>query len=467
MTAPLPEITAPEAMNRHWDVVIAGSSFASMFFLKGLPPDLSVLIVEKGQFQPHQDQTQVGIFGLEQIAQNNHSDHRKDWVAHTTFGGNSNCWWACTPRFHPNDFRMDTAFGVGQDWPLSYDDLAPFYEEVEETMEIAGGGSDHILPRRAPFPFPPHLPSRSDTLLRAGSDNWFAQPTARANGGARAQCCANGVCTICPVNAKFTIENGIDHFARADVHLLQGAEARAVRIEAGTATGLMLRHDGAEIEINGTHFAIGANAIFNAAILLRSGIDNDQIGAGINEQLARYAIIDAPGLGYWGGTSITGHGYDLYDGPHRAEVSAALMEVYNAPARFRHTPGRWGERVQIKLIVEDLPQDQNRVMLVDNEPVIDWHGHHDYALNGLDRAVEQLPSILPFEAEAIEFTDLVATEAHILGTHRMGVVTDDLLAVRNVGGLHALGGGNFTTSSPANPTLTLSALSLRAGRSLS
>jgi len=471
MSADFPILSIEDAAARHWDVVIAGSSFAAMFFLHGLPAGLSVLVIEKGVHQTHADQTQQGINGRESFVQNNYSAEHKDWVAHTAFGGNSNCWWACTPRFHPRDFVMLSSYGVGEDWPLTYSDIEPFYEEVEDIMEISGGGSDHILPRRKPFPFPPHIPSRSDKILRAHSKNWFAQPTARSNGGSRPICCTNGVCTICPVDAKFTMTNSGNQFQRDGLYTLIDTEVRAVRTEAGRATGVEVIHADSRHEITADLVALGTNAIFNAAILLRSGVVHDRLGRGLNEQSSRYAVIDGPGLGYYGGTSITGHGYDLYDGDHRRDVSGTLIEVYNAPVSLRRTKGRWGERMRLKLIVEDLPHPDNRVILEEDEPILEWHGAQDYATKGLERAMERLPDILPFEAENIGFSDLAPTEAHILCTHPIGNdptrhVTGDDLQLHSVQGLYALGGGAFPTISPSNPTLTLSALSLRAGRIL-
>ncbi|MEM7438084.1 MAG: GMC family oxidoreductase N-terminal domain-containing protein [Pseudomonadota bacterium] len=286
-------LTPAEAAAENWDVIIAGSSFSAMFFLRGLPAGLRVLILEKGPLQPHEDQVQNDFSVIEDIPVQNTSDTRKVWKAHSIFGGNSNCWWACTPRFHPNDFRMMTEYGVGQDWPVTYDTLDPFYAEVEQVMEVSGGGSDHILPRSTPFPFPPHTPSHTDFVLQAHSNDWFAQPTARSNGGSRAQCCGNGFCHLCPIDAKFTVLNGIDRFKRDTAAVVLGAEVRAVDIAGGVASGVLVRAgDGAEQRIAGGLVALGANAIFNAAILMRSGVKNPALGRYLHEQVGINVILD-------------------------------------------------------------------------------------------------------------------------------------------------------------------------------
>lgn len=461
-----------DAKKERWDVIVAGSSFASMFFLRGLPSHLRVLVLEKGQLQAHSDQLARGIQVEEDIPIENSSGHEKRWRAHTVFGGNSNCWWAATPRFHPNDFKLQSLYGVGMDWQVSYDDLEPYYAEVEQVMEIAGGGTDHILPRSTPFPFEPHAPSRSDVTLQAFSKEWVPHPTARANGGSRAQCCANGICHLCPVDAKFSILNGISHFVRDEVALCFGAEVRSVDVENGVARGVLVRSaDGAEHVIAADMVALGANAIFNAAILLRSGINNPHIGRYLHEQVSVFATVDTgPGeRSFYGGTSITGHGYALYDGPHRSEVAGVLLENHNAPAPVRPVFGRWSERVKIKLIAEDLPQADNRVFLRNDDVATDWVGHSEYAMKGLDRAVEKLPDVIPFTIEDMHISAIEVSEAHIQGTHRMGAdasnsVVDGFLKCHDVSNVLALGAGVFPTSSPANPTLTLSSLSARAAR---
>lgn len=464
----LPEIDLKTAQSQNWDVIIAGSSFSAMFFLAGLPQDLSVLLLEKGRVAPHDEQVANEIPGREIFRQNNSSDHVKEWVAHSVFGGNSNCWWACTPRFHPSDFEMKTRYGVAQDWPFGYDVLAPYYEEVEAVMEISGGASDHLLPRRTPFPYPPHLPSRTDKYLRKRSADWFAQPTARSNGGRRAPCCANGVCKVCPIDSKFTVLNSIHVFERPKVQILMGAEVRSVRIEAGRATGVSVITGDQSAELSASTVALGANGIFNAAILLRSDIGLPGIGLGLNEQVSLRMAIDAPDMGPFGGTSITGHGYPLYEGAHRADHSGVLIEVYNAIPMVRPEYGKWLERGHLKLIVEDIPQDENRVTLDQDEPLLNWVGHHKYALDGLEWGVEQVRTMFETPDRMLQ-TEISASEAHIMGTHRMGDdpardVVDEYHRCHGILNLFVLGSGAFPSSSMANPTLTLSATALRAAR---
>src|SRR5690606_33584412 len=163
---------------------------------------------------------------------------------------------------------------------------------------------------------------------------------------------------------------------------------------------------------------------------------------------------------YFGGTSITGHGYVIYDGPQRRERAAVLIENYNNPLSLRHEPRRWTDRLLLKLNAEDLPQAENRVSLEEGEPVIHWRGHSDYAVRALLQAQEKLQEMLPIPVEKVASRGFAPTEAHIQGTHRMGTdptrsVVDPALRCHEVRNLLALGAGAFPSCSPANPTLTL------------
>ncbi len=463
----LDQISFQTAQARQWDVVIVGSSFAALFFALGLPRNTQVLFVEKGVVEPDSQTLATQGRTMETIAQTNTSGLEKNWVSHALFGGNSNYWWGQTPRFHPDDFQTASLFGQGEDWPLSYAELEPYYAEVEAMMEVNGSPSA-ALPRSTPFPYPPHVPTRTEAYFRARDPGWIAAPSARSTGGSRPPCCANGICNICPIGARFSIPNAIERLARPGMALLSEAEVRAVVIEAGRATGVSTPKG----EIRGNVIAVAANALHTPAILMRSDLTLPALGRYLHEQPAQYVTLDLPIPGLFGGTSITGHGYGLYSGAFRREHAGVLIEIFNVPAKIRPERGRLTHRVSLKLIAEDLPKAENRVMLgTDGAAHITWTGHSDYARQGLARAIERLPEVIPTDIEAVIPGKLTTTEAHIQGTTRMGAdadtsVVDKRCQVHGVQGLLALGAGAFPTGSAANPTLTLSALSLMAGRAL-
>lgn len=459
-----------DAAGRSWDVILVGSSFAACFFARALRGrGLSVLFVERGPYvdrvtqldNRHTDRPPV-------VPQKNTSGQRKDWAVRHQFGGCSNCWWGNTPRFLPADFELASRYGVGADWPVSYATLEPFLVEVEEVMDVAGGGSDAFIPRSRPYPHPPHVPTRAERRLMAHDPSWVAMPTARSNGGRRANCCAAGACSLCPVDAKFTILNGLDSFSDDAFAVVTGAECRTVETEGGLATGVMVRDGtGRETLIRGGFVGLAANPIGNSAILLRSGLGGDRVGQGLHEQLGQFLWVDIPFDNYFGGTSITGLGYGLYDGAFRADAASVLIESWNAPPSLRIERGKWLQRLKLKLVAEDLPLPENRVTLDDGEAMIVWTGHSAYAEAGLARARERIGGLLPF-AHEISFGGFEPTEAHIIGGTPMGPgpdsgVVDAECRLFDVPNVACLGASSFPTGTAANPTLTLSALSLYLG----
>jgi len=64
-------------------------------------------------------------------------------------------WSAHAPRMHPSDFRVRSLDGVGVDWPISYWDLAPYYELNDRVSGISGRHGDPANPPRTPRTTPP------------------------------------------------------------------------------------------------------------------------------------------------------------------------------------------------------------------------------------------------------------------------------------------------------------------------
>src|SRR5437870_224540 len=127
-------------------------------------------------------------------------------------GGLAMHWGGVTPRFSPEDFKQRSLFGVGTDWPISYEELDPFYQEAEELMGVAGEqGPRELDPRGKPFPMPPipltyNLQLLKEWAAKSGIAMW-SQPSAKNSVPyrGRAQCCRNDTCSpICPIGAKYS-----------------------------------------------------------------------------------------------------------------------------------------------------------------------------------------------------------------------------------------------------------------------
>ena len=70
-------------------------------------------------------------------------------------GGTTIHWQGHFPRFHPSDFRVRTLDGVADDWPIGYDELAPYYELNDQMIGVSGLSGDPANPPRSPRQTPP------------------------------------------------------------------------------------------------------------------------------------------------------------------------------------------------------------------------------------------------------------------------------------------------------------------------
>lgn len=469
-------------MPESYDLVVVGTGFASSFFLKryleNAPSNQKVLVLERGEMLPYLDRLKAkqgtGNIDPRKAGSTYQTDSDKIWVFDPNFGGSSNCWTGCTPRFLPNDFELRSKYGVGQDWPISYDDIGEYYEEAEQIMSIAGPGTTPF-PKSNGYPLPPHALSTVDKLLQEKyQELYISQPTARASQavGSRGNCCSSSVCDLCPVNAKFTIENGLGQLYDDDrVTLKYNAQAIGLETANDTAKSITYVENGVTQKAFGETFVLGANGVFNSHILLNSGDTNPLTGAGICEQIGVFARLYYKGLSNVGGGSIiTANGYMMYDGEHRKDHAACIIESFNTPF-IRNEVGKWRDMSIFKFIFEDIPQNSNKVTLSGDEriPNIAYESYSDYVQKGMD----QLPSLIDqyfgfLPVEKVEIDGYAQkTEFHICSTTRMGNSSEDSVIDANL--VHhqfrnviVSGSSVYPSITPANPTLTLSALSLRA-----
>jgi len=468
------------------DLVLVGTGFATSFFLAEVlaraRADLAIVVLERGAQYTHQDR--IDRAGAPEFDADSYyrgsGDPDKKWRFSLGFGGSSNCWTGNTPRMLPADFEMQTRFEQGRDWPFSYDDLAPYYLKAERMMQIAGARNS-LAPAEEPFPLLPHRPSLPEVALaKAWPGQFGPMPTARASAATatRPQCCANGVCNLCPVQAKFTIIGDLaSPYDDPRVNCVFGCEVTNVLTKGGAARSVAWRTtDGREGEIAADHIVLGANGLFNAAILKQSGDPSPLTGRRLHEQLGVTGRVYLDGMdSYQGSTYVTGIGYPLWtDEGRRRDKGAALIETRSI-GRMRAAPGRWRQIMPIRLVIEDLPEERNEVRVEKRVgagevplPVAHFEGIGDYARRALASAEDDLAGFFAaLPVEEIELDKPAPTESHIQGTTVMG--NDPASSVTDQDGLHhhwrnlrILGSSLFPTGSPANPTLTLSAHALRA-----
>lgn len=474
---------SPESVaNTHFDCIVIGSGFGSAFFLHELLRRRPgrILLLEWGGHNPIDWQVahQANSPMPDDTTYSSNSD--KPWNFTIGLGGGTNCWFAQTPRLHPNDFKLKSLYDVGEDWPISYSDLEDAYCDAEDIMSISGDPDmAQIMPRSRPFPQPPHRMPLPDRIMKAAQpDRHFTMPTGRARiaTDTRNACCASLRCQFCPADAKFTANNSLMHlFEAPEVSVVTGAEVRRLDHRGNSVRAVSFRANNREYLVTGDLFVLGANAIHSPAILQRSDLGGGLVGKGLHESYGAAFEVFLDGVENFDGSTITtGLNFGLYDGPHRASYGAALVYFENRWAHgMRLERGRMRETLPLVIVTEDLLEDGNRVTLDENDDAfVEYVGASNYAIRGMAEARRKLPELLaPLPVEQIFDRGVRGTESHLQGTLRMG--HDPATSVVDAGLLHhqlrnlvVVGTSTFPTCSCANPSLTAAALSLRAARRL-
>jgi quinoprotein glucose dehydrogenase len=286
-------------------------------------------------------------------------------------GGLAMHWGGVTPRFSPEDFQLRSLYEVGTDWPLSYDQLDPWYQEAEVRLGVAGEqGPPELDPRSRPFPLEPiplsyNLLRLREWVTQAGIPMW-SQPSAKNSVPyhGRPACCRNDTCTpVCPIGAKYSPDFTWDALRKAGrVQLLpRTVVRRLVKAESGArishATALA-RDGGAELELRARTFVVAGGYVWSSHLLLLSGLANSS--GLVGKYLTGHRNVS-------GFVSLPLRLYPGMNGQHSL-VSKKFMRVPRGERYLRHDLRVWESSAGREPRLTDA---QGRLLLGD-ELLADW-----------------------------------------------------------------------------------------------
>lgn len=432
-------------------------------------------------------------------------------------GGSTVIYTAHWHRFMPSDFRVRSLDGVADDWPFTYEDLAPFYDFMDVEMGISGLAGDPAYPETPPPPLPAFPIGRIGRKAAAGMNalgwHWWPAPQAIPSRPYRglSQCARRGTCTQgCPEQAKASVD--LTHWPaalKAGAKLVTGARVGRLETDrSGRATGAVYTdRSGAEHFQAGRAVIVCCNGVGTPRLLLNShsarfpdGLANGSGLVGRNLMMHPYAAVvgyfDEPLESWLGPAGQAIHSLQFYEsdsdrgfvrgakwnamptggplGMRSAYGGKPLEESWGANLH-RTTAKRFGRSFEWGIIAEDLPDPENQVVL--DATLTDGSGHP--APKVVYRNSENTRKLLDFHLarakEAMEAAgayEMTKTELmrdcgwHLMGTCRMGEdpetsVVDQYGRAHDVPNLYIYDGSVFVTSSGFNPTATICAVALR------
>lgn len=399
-------------------------------------------------------------------------------------GGSTWAWRGNCPRFLPTDFRLQSTYGKGRDWPIDYDDVESYYVEAEKELGVSG--NHHELDglfgahRSEPFPMKGQPIGYSDQLIRAKIDGKTVNatqikvvttPQARNSEpyDGRPACEGHSNCIpLCPIHAKYD----------ATVHLRRAIKCKNVELrsaavvtqldkdQTGQVTTVRYKNwhlpGNPEQTVTAPVVVLAANAIETPKLLLMSNLANssDQVGRNLMDhiQWEVAALFPEPVYPFRGPQSITGI-ESFREGAFRSQRSAFRMTIGNdgwgragSPAKvvddlvklktygpdlLNKAAEKITRMVRLSFSTEMLPSATNRVQLsTQRDPALDLprplltFGVDDYSKGGLQAGLDTAKAIFglmgaeiePGQKPLVEADGTLNwnTAAHIMGTCVMG-----------------------------------------------
>lgn len=507
------------------DVLVIGSGAAgSTIAAKTAQAGKHVLILEAGPKRTLTDLTSSQIWARRLKWGGAHVEERGNFKIGHGFnsgygtGGGALHHYAVWPRLHPNDFRVQSTYGKGLDWPIEYQDLRPYYDRIQSEVGLSGDAEmEQWRPPGEPYPLPALPVFAQGRVIEAGfqQKGLHTAPIpmaiiSRPYRG-RGVCLYDGWCDAgCPIGAlanplvtylpqAFKAGGSITHQATVSRLTHDSTGYRVTGAEYFDAQGR--GH-----HVQAAHIILCAFAVQNARILLNSKSDKHPDGlANKYNQVGRYLMTHParaiyglfghetqPHLGPTGGQLICHDHYqkkqqgDAFGSYQWLIANAAkpndLTGIVNTrPDLFGSALQPFMERAakhfgQMNFVGEDLALPENRVTL---------SSHKDQnavplavAEHNITAATQALMDVGVAEGLAIFKAAGAATPwtgtpfgMHIMGGTVMGEdprqsVCNEFGRCHDLDNLYIAGSGVFPSSGAVNPTFTIHALALRTAESL-
>jgi choline dehydrogenase-like flavoprotein len=510
----------------HYDVIIIGTGAGGGTLLHALAPTgKRILVLERGDFVPREkrnwDPRAVNVEGHYNTKETWHDSKGEPLHPHTNYcvGGNTKFYGAALFRLRKEDFReVRHHGGISPAWPISYDDLEPYYMQAEALYEVHGNrGEDPTEPPASgPYPHPaishePRLQHLSEDFAAQGLKPFHLPMGVMLDEQDRLKspCIRCETCDgfPCLVHAKADahvccVEPAIQY---SNVTLLTNAFVSKLETSPSgqEVSKVRVRRDGAEEEYSGGVVVVAAGAINSAALLLRSANDKHPRG------LANGS--DVVGRHYMGHVNSVLLAVSKCPNPTVFQKTLGVNDFYFASKDWEHPMGHISfvgkldgvtlgagappivpgftldlmakHSIDFWMTSEDLPDPENRVTLDGEGNIV-----LSYEPNNLEahqRLRAKLESMMNNQrrcdvhgsschqglfARNLFVGQMIplAGVAHQNGTIRFGTdpatsALDTTCRAHEVGNLYVVDGSFFVSSAAVNPALTIMANALRVG----
>jgi choline dehydrogenase-like flavoprotein len=428
-------------------------------------------------------------------------------------GGSTLHWQGMVMRLHEQDFRLESETGVGADWPVSYDDLRPYYADAEQALGVAGASDNPFAPpRERPHPLPAFPPSHSDSLFADACEELgiatHSVPNARLSEARndRSACVGYGTCQpVCPSGAKYDATIHVERAEQRGARVVDRAPVqRLEHDDAGerVTAAVYATPDGTEHRQEAREFVLAAGGVENPRLLLLSESEQYPDGLANSSGLVGRYFMDHLFAGAGGtldeptrqnhvgfNTTESHQFYDRTDDSRGAIKLEFLNYAGPSPVEMALTGDDWGDamldrirdgygtHVAMGALVEQPPREENQVRL--HSERTDDHGNpvpdvvwslSDYTRRTIERANEIQRAVLDELGADVEWTvgpDATGPAFHHMGTTRMGddpetSVVNPQLRTHDLANLTIPSSSVFPTGGAMNPTLTIAALALKA-----